>query len=86
MKQYKIIIPGSNGNTINFHETDSFPTALSGACAMGGYVQRTSDGKFYQDESLASGQVWADTIEDVIEYEGAVDAMIQAFIDMGDLK
>ena len=53
---------------------------------MGGYVQRTSDGKFYQDESAATGQVWVDTIQDVIEYEGAVDAMIQAFIDMGDLK
>lgn len=95
MRQYKIIIPGSNGTRLNIHETDSFPTALGGASAMGGYVQRTIDGKFYQDDSFATGQVWVSDLQTVIEYtEGLeednaiVEAMIQAYRlgeDLGDV-
>ena len=94
MRQLKIIIPGSNGNTINWGETDSFSTALGGASAMGGYVQRTIDGKFYKDESFATGQIWVSDLQTVIDYERRmnednqiVEAMIRAYKlgeDMGD--
>jgi hypothetical protein len=92
--KFKIIIPGKNSRLI-FLETTSFATALRGASAMGGYVQRTSDGKYYQDDSFATGQVWVSDLQTVIEYtEGLeednaiVEAMIQAYRlgeDLGDV-
>jgi hypothetical protein len=91
MEKYRVILVGK-ASRLTFHETTSFPNALRCASAMGGYILRESDLCFYQDVSLA-GEVWNPSLEAVIEYHqesdlisSTVDAMIQAYIDMGDLK
>jgi hypothetical protein len=91
--KFKIIIPGKNSRLM-FLETTSFATALRGASAMGGYVQRTSDGKYYQDVSLV-GEVWNPSLKSVIAYHdemetisAEVDAIIESYIsgqDLGDV-
>lgn len=89
MEKYRVILVGK-ASRLTFLETTSFPNALRCASAMGGYILRESDLCFYQDESLASGQIWNPNLDEVIAYHeeyddicSMVDAMVQAYKDMG---